>query len=56
MYANIINCKFRCQNIIIDVITNIHYSFGIIKRKSVLQNWSLSNAKHVVLLCNEAWC
>ena len=36
MYVNIINRKFRRQNIIIDVIMNLHYSFVIIKCKSLL--------------------
>ena len=52
MYVNIINRKFRRQNIIIYVIMNLHYSFVIIICKSLLQNQSLCNAKHVVLLCN----
>jgi len=33
MYVNIINLKFRRQNIITDVIMNLHYSFVIIKCK-----------------------
>jgi len=32
--VNIINSKFRRQNIIIDVIMNLHYSFVTIKRKT----------------------
>jgi len=36
MYVNIINLKFRRQNIIIDVIMNLHYSFVIIKCKNLL--------------------
>ena len=34
MYVNIINYKIGFQNIVIDVIMNLHYSFGIIKYKS----------------------
>jgi len=36
MYVNIINRKFRRQNIIIAVIVNLHYSLVIIKYKSLL--------------------
>jgi len=36
MCVNIINRKFGSQNIIIDVIMNLHYSFVIIKYKSLL--------------------
>jgi len=34
MYVNIINCKTRRQNIIIDIIMNLIHSFVIIKCKS----------------------
>jgi len=34
MYVNIINNKNRRQNIVIDLIMNLHYSFVIIKYKS----------------------
>jgi len=34
MYVNIINYKIRRQNIVTDVIMNLHYSFVIIKCKS----------------------
>ena len=34
MNVNIINYKTACQNIVIDVIMNLHYSFVIIKCKS----------------------
>jgi len=34
MYVNIINYKTRRQNIIIDVIMNLNYSFVIIKCKT----------------------
>jgi hypothetical protein len=33
MNINIINCKFRRQNIIIDAIMNLHYSFVTINVK-----------------------
>jgi len=36
MYVNIINRKFRRQNIIIDVTMKLHYSFVVIKCKSLL--------------------
>jgi len=34
MYVNIINYKIRSQNIVIDVIMDLHYSFVIIKCKN----------------------
>jgi len=38
MYVNIINRKFRRQNIITVVIMNLHYNFVVIKCESLLQN------------------
>jgi len=52
MYVNIINYKTRRQNIVMDVIMNLNYSFVIIKCKSYCK--SLSYVKHAVLLCNGA--
>jgi hypothetical protein len=50
-----INCKFRIQNIIIDVIMHFHYNLITVNVKDTV-NYSVLYAKHVVLLYTGACC